>query len=102
MWISVEDRLPDSKVIASYKNRQGKPRTIMAEYYKKYSVESTMEDGVVDEYNEDNDTYYVVSGWYESIENWEDWSSISIEEIKITHWMPLPEPPERIKESDGE
>ena len=35
----------------------------------------------------------VKQGWYESIHNWDDYSVVGIEDI-VTHWMPLPEPPE--------
>jgi len=93
-WISVEDELPDRKVIAFYKNRSGTTRRIMAEYFHRYTVESSMEDGVEDEYSEKNDNYYIVEGWYEIIDNWEDWGSVRVIEGEITHWIPLPKPPE--------
>jgi hypothetical protein len=92
-WIRVKDKLPDGKVIACYKNRSGKVRRIMAEYFHRYTIESSMDDGVEDEYCEDNDNYYIVEGWYEIIDNWEDWGSVRVTEGEVTHWMPLPEPP---------
>lgn len=44
-------------------------------------------------YSEEDDEYYVGSGWYERIHNWDDYSAVNISDI-VTHWMPLPEPPE--------
>ncbi len=94
-WISVEDRLPEGnkKVIAFYLNQSNKARRIMAQYTIKNTELSNMDDGANDEYNEDEDAYYIKEGWYECIENWPDWNSIVAEDGEITHWQPLPEPP---------
>ncbi len=93
-WISVEDELPTGKVIALYANGFGKPRRIMAEYINRYSVESSMGDGVDDEYSEKDDAYYITEGWYEIIENWDEWRSIKVTDGEVTYWMTLPKPPE--------
>ena len=45
------------------------------------------------EYDEAADTYYVTEGWYECIDNWDDYSSVAVTEGEVTHWMPLPQPP---------
>ena len=46
-------------------------------------------------YDEETDEYYLLEGWYEIIKNWEDYSSVVIDDF-ITHWMPLPEPPKGV------
>lgn len=51
------------------------------------------------EYNEENDEYYPFEGWYESINNWDDYSLIGIADF-VTAWMPLPYP--NIKEGNDE
>ena len=94
-WISVKDELPkgEIKVIALYYNRMEKSRMVMAQYVKENTVVSGMGDGANDEYNEEMDEYYTQQGWYERIDNWDEWTSIFIHEGRITHWMPLPTPP---------
>ena len=93
-WISVEDELPTSKnVLVHYKNSLGRYRIVKAFYAPQSTIESNSESDAYDEYDEEKDTYYLKQGWYECIDNWEEWSSIFIHEGEITHWMPLPEPP---------
>lgn len=43
------------------------------------------------DYSEEDDEYYLKEGWYEVIHNWDEYSSVVIEDF-VTHWMPLPEP----------
>lgn len=52
-----------------------------------------------EQYDEDSDDYFVNPGWYESVHNWDEYSAFGIAD-KVTHWMPLPAPPE--KERDHE
>ena len=49
-------------------------------------------DDCATEYDEEDDEYYLLEGWYEVIKNWDDYNSIVIHSF-VTHWMPLPEPP---------
>lgn len=98
-WINVSDRLPElgSKVLAFYKNELNKNRTITAIYFEKFTEESEEEDDddVPVEYCEANDTYYYKEGWYECIDNWDDFAFVKVYDSHIiTHWMPLPSPPE--------
>lgn len=50
-------------------------------------------DWEVLDYNEKRDVYVVQPGWYESVKNWDEYGLCGILDI-VTHWMPLPEPPE--------
>lgn len=93
-WISVEDRLPEKKCIATYENALGNRRTIIASYFPARAVESDGEDDAYDEYCEESDQYFYCEGWYEQQDNWGEYSSIYVNEGEVTHWMPLPEPPE--------
>ena len=90
-WISVEDRLPDKKCLAYYANELGNARTVCAKYTKKYSEEAGTDDEWID-YCEADDTYYYPEGWYEMIDNWDDYTFVTINH-QVTHWMPLPSPP---------
>lgn len=46
-----------------------------------------------DNYDEERDDYEINPGWYERIHNWDDYGCVKIQD-EVTHWMPLPEPPE--------
>ncbi len=98
-WISVDDAMPESgkNVLAYYVNRLGKYRIVKAYYAGKYSIESAFSewtsDEINDEYSEEKEQYYLKVGWYECLDNWEDYSSIVISNGEVTHWMPLPNPP---------
>ena len=94
-WIPVTTQLPESekRVIAAYKNALGNWRIICAFY----ALEKTLiDDGAEVEdsvYDEENDCFYWPAGWYEVIDNWDNYSSISIYQGTVSHWMPLPEAP---------
>jgi hypothetical protein len=95
-WISVNDRLPDkgAEVLAFYKNSNGKKRRIRAVYIRKFEEEEDYESEMDCDYNEELDCYYLPEGWYECIDNWSEYTSIYVHEGEVTHWMPLPAPPE--------
>ena len=75
------------KVILSYRNRNNKPRTVMARWMTEEEADESDHDGVGLE-----------AGWYECIDNWPDYTQVAITEGKPTHWMPLPEAPAIAKE----
>lgn len=98
-WISVEDRLPESGIhcllCCDIKRYDGTHRQYVCDgyYAAKYTEEcSNVDDDVATEYNEEDDEYYLCEGWYEVINNWDDYSSVAIDDF-VTHWMPLPSPP---------
>ena len=93
-WVSVEDRLPKAHkvVIATFKNERGNSRTVCGYYIRRFETVSEGEDGF-EEYCEEKDEYFCCEGWYENIENWDEYTAVHVSEGKITHWMPLPEPP---------
>ena len=96
-WISVADRMPTKKVLATYKNSADKNRIIVASYFGKNEVESYGEDDDFDEYDEASDCYYYVSGWYEQQDNWGEYASIYVNEGEVTHWMSLPDLPNDVQ-----
>ncbi|MGO4305751.1 DUF551 domain-containing protein [Cupriavidus sp. RAF12] len=95
-WIPAAENMPKlgQTVLATYLNRAGKPRTIRAKYIPAKAVEAnTDSDAVADEYDEATDTYWLQAGWYEQIDNWDDYTSVQVCEGEITHWMPMPAAP---------
>ena len=82
------------KVLAAYKNRLGNWRRVCATYIPRYTEVSWPDNEYAyDEYYEEKDEYFTREGWYEQIDNWDELTSVHINEGKVTHWMPLPEPP---------
>ena len=100
-WIPVEERLPENaeavlvrgyavnspKYKATFKGRWIAAHSMLAD---DFGADSDMDL----EYDEAEDEYYVPEGWFERIENWDDYTDIAVCDFTITHWMPLPEPPE--------
>lgn len=96
-WIDVNKQMPPSgkNVLVFYKNSSGKGRIVKAFYAERFSIESNPESDNNDEYMEEHDCYYLREGWYECVDNWEEFSSITLEpENKPTHWMELPKRPD--------
>ena len=99
-WISVKDRLPDpeQEVFVCVRSKISNYRYVCwamhvpENWYRQSSV-FCWDFECCDEYDEEQDDYIVKQGWYESIHNWDDYSVVGIEDI-VTHWMPLPQPPE--------
>lgn len=100
-WIPVTERLPENaeavlvrgyavnspKYKATFKGRWIAAHSMLAD---DFGADSDMDL----EYDEAEDEYYVREGWFERIENWDDYTDIAVCDFTITHWMPLPEPPE--------
>lgn len=98
-WKPCERELPSDnrevEVTCKVRRLDGKAYeyTCHASYVHRYSIESTdycnWEE--CDEYNEEEDKYYALPGWYERVHNWDDYSYCAIEDF-VTAWRELPEP----------
>lgn len=93
-WIGVDDRLPpdDTPVLVAVTGGIGWP-VLRASYARRFTLEVGV--GVEDsagEYDEKTDTYYCGEGWFEM--NCYEETHWRIEGA-VTHWMPLPDPPEK-------
>jgi len=93
-WIPVADAMPVSGliVLACYKNSLGKLRRIRAHWIAAKTEEASGECEF-GEYDEEADTYWNPEGWYECIDNWDEYSSVAVHEGEITHWMLMPDYP---------
>lgn len=93
-WIKVEDQLPEPsiKVLATYVNGCGKRRRIIAIWVPKHTRQDSADDDFELDCDDDGELWWP-EGWYEQIDNWGDYSDITVNEGEVTHWMPLPAPP---------
>lgn len=91
-WVKCSDRMPESGqyVLAYLKNQLGKGRRIRAFYAAKFTEESNGDWDEFAEYDEERDKYYTPEGWYETNEYEETHWKVT---DPVSHWMPLPEPP---------
>jgi hypothetical protein len=94
-WIKCADRMPEPgvPVLITFKNEFGKMRTLRAEWSdgksREISYDAEIDDAI---YDEETDTYWCPEGWFESNEYEEvHWAVVG---VVVTHWMPLPEPPD--------
>ena len=82
-WQPIETAPRDGrKIIVAYVNRNSKVRTVMARWMTDEQAAETDSDGVGLE-----------GGWYECIDNWDDYTEVAIHEGEPEHWMPLPTAP---------
>lgn len=93
-WVPVAERMPPpgSVVLVAYRNQLGHWRRIRAEWVPAKTQEADI-DNEQGEYDEATDTHYTPEGWYELINNWDDYSSVKVYEGEPSHWMHLPLPP---------
>ena len=94
MWIETKDKMPESgaPVLVFVQGVYGnKTRRLRASYAAKHTlVQSELANDDNVDYDETTDEYYCAEGWYETNEFEEVHWRIDGE---VTHWMPLPEPP---------
>ena len=92
--VPVSERLPEpgTKVLAHYCNALGKGRTICAIWVpaKSRSDDADFADDDFTGYDEEDDKFYWPEGWYEAIENWDDFGWIKVYEGEVIYWQPLP------------
>lgn len=103
-WIPVSERLPDNNtkvqvtgVRYSEYTKENIYVRFNAKYIGKHSIKvddmwSYCEDYTWNDYVEEEDEYYVNEGWYETIENWDDYTEVYVNDYKVIAWQPLPEP----------
>ena len=102
-WVSVENELPYSGILVlaccekrgidGYRYRY----VCDAFHTDKKSIPCSYNDDIDEEYDEETDEYYFPVGWWEAVRNWDDYSCVAINDV-VTHWMPLPEPPQEVQE----
>lgn len=97
-WVACADRMPESgrTVLAYYLNSFGNDRRIRAQHVKAWTIlaeDYADPDIECVEYSEQEDAYYLLEGWYECIDNWDEYYRVQVNEGPITHWQPLPPSP---------
>tara|TARA_R100001086_G_scaffold108115_1_gene54596 strand:+ start:1914 stop:2318 length:405 start_codon:yes stop_codon:yes gene_type:complete len=95
-WISIDNAMPKpgKAVIVSHVSRHGRRNVITACYFPRMNWEVMSWECDEEEwcdYDEEEDIYYYPEGWYEFGYEMDTYHHIS---ATVTHWIPLPEPPE--------
>lgn len=99
-WVSVEEGLPDAeKEVRLFCVTPNGYKYQCQGFYVPPGIHRDDSDyswdwECCDQYDENTDDYFVNPGWYESCHNWDEYSAFGITD-KVTHWMPLPAPPDR-------
>ena len=98
-WISVTERLPENEgdvFVLAQRSHWCEDRTfsVIAMGFYTDGKHNTEESNYVwedlEEYIEELDAYLIPEGWWERVVYGEEFSAIY---DKVTHWMPLPQPP---------
>jgi hypothetical protein len=87
-WQPINTAPERRKVLVTWVNELGKRRTAMASYWPEHALE--MADDVPD-WQVDEEGKNIDVGWWEESEGNDDAMYRLVE--KMTHWMPLPDPP---------
>ena len=104
-WIRVEDGLPKDRksvnVAVEHKRDDGKTFhfVMTASHIGHHEIEAEEwpdYDGDT-EYDEENDCYWIPENWYEDNFMEDNMNYLICDEYRVTHWMPLPEPPKEEK-----
>ena len=82
-----------NSVLIHYTTSYGRSRIIKAFYAAQYTLEC---DEDYAEYCEEKHEYFAKEGWYEMIDNSDDYSFVMVQH-KPDFWQPLPKPPEDVK-----
>ena len=93
-WQDIETAPQMKSVLVHYENSLGKSRIVKAVFYPRWTVESDMDAESYDEYSEEKDAYFIREGWYEQIDNWDDYIEVHICNGTPDKWQPLPKPPQ--------
>ena len=105
-WIPVEERLPENDVpvlvSAKRKGWNGKEYNVVFTAFHTDGTTHTEDSGcdwnLEDtglKYCEETDDYIIPEAWWEDVRYGEEFSKVY--DTYVTHWMPLPEPPEEVQ-----
>lgn len=89
-WRPISEAPKDgTKMLLKYQNVLHKWRTVKAFYAPKLAIEQNDDGDGWCEYDEANDRFCLPEGWYECIENWDDYSYVHMNGVSPTHFIPL-------------
>lgn len=98
-WVRADEWLPkENKAVLLIQKTGYKDNRVMVvgRWVKEKTIEVFDDPDNFLEYCEDSDSFYIPEGWYEDIQNWDDYEFVKIPGGYVTHWMPLPDEPEGI------
>jgi len=95
MWgggISINCHMPENGkfVLATYVNSHGNRRLIVGCFVEQYSFPSEDDPCLCVKYREEDGIYYLQEGWYEKQDNWDEYTTIYVNEGEVDFWSELP------------
>ena len=92
-WIPCSEKMPSETVIATVETKTFKHRYVCeAVWIPRWTWKASFDEWEdCSEYNEDDDEYYVLEGWYERVHNWDEYAYVAIDDNVIA-WMSMPIP----------
>ena len=92
-WIPCSEKMPSETVIATVETKTFKHRYVCeAVWIPRWTWKASFDEWEdCSEYNEDDDEYYVLEGWYERVHNWDEYAYVAIDDDVIA-WMSMPIP----------
>ena len=92
-WIPCSEKMPSETVIATVETKAFKHRYVCeAVWIPRWTWKASFDEWEdCSEYNEDDDEYYVLEGWYERVHNWDEYAYVAIDDDVIA-WMSMPIP----------
>ncbi len=90
VWQPIETAPKAKSVLVAYVNECGKSRVVRACFIARFTELS--DEDTNNEINPADENCYTIEGWYEQIDNWDEYSGIRIHH-EVTHWTPLPGAP---------
>lgn len=92
-WSYEMHKVPRGQVLAAYQTSSGNVRIVRAKLLGPQQEESDGDLGANDEYDEETDAFWMKPGWYECIDHWDEWASVSMGDTEPFAWRDLPPAP---------
>lgn len=91
-WRKIRSAPSNTALLVCYRRSKGEQRIIKAIRFERFQKEcgNSEEAEEMAELCEETDIYYFPAGWYEPVDNWEDYTLVKLTDNTPEYWQPLP------------